>query len=87
MHNLHKWGKSKSTACRLCGDPDETAGHAMLACPALSAQHTSRHHRAGRIILAAIEAGATGAPTGAEEPPIVAGHRIMNEEPALAAEA
>jgi hypothetical protein len=60
MHNLHKWGKSKSTACRLCGDPDETAGHAMLACPALSAQHTSRHHRAGRIILAAIEAGAMG---------------------------
>jgi hypothetical protein len=32
----------------------------MLACSALTAQHTSRHHRAGRIILAAIEAGAIG---------------------------
>ena len=58
--NLFKWGKTKSKACPLCGAPEETQGHVLLACKALERAKTERHHRAGRIILAAVGAGAKG---------------------------
>jgi ribonuclease HI len=57
----HRYGHTKSDKCPLCGQPDG-GHHAASACPALSLPVTARHHKAGRIIMRAIQTGRQGAP-------------------------
>jgi ribonuclease HI len=56
---LHKWGKTKSPSCLLCGQID-TNHHAISGCPALSKLTANRHNQAGRLCLDAILQGRYG---------------------------
>jgi len=56
----HRYGHANSDKCPLCGQPDG-GHHAVSACPALSQPVTARHHKAGRLIMRAIQTGRQGA--------------------------
>ena len=57
---VHLLGRQISSACRLCGRPDNPH-HSVSGCSHLSLLATSRHNAAGHLLLHAVRSGAHGA--------------------------
>ena len=57
---LHKWGRSASPQCLLCGGEAETVSHLQCWCPLLKEAHIAAHYALAAIIFRAFQAHSEG---------------------------